>query len=265
MRRPFLAANWKMHLDRAAVADFCRRLRGLDEALAAEGEQAPRLGVFPPFVYLAQTVQALAGTRVAVGAQTCRPEAQGAFTGEVAAAMVRDVGASHVIVGHSERRRIFGEDDAAVRARLDAALACGLDVIFCLGETLEERRAGRTTAVVLGQLEAGLFGLAGETLATRVTLAYEPVWAIGTGLTASPAQAQEVHALLRGRLAEHFGAGPAARVILQYGGSVKPANLAELMDCPDVDGALVGGASLEFSSFEALARYRQGAPRTAGS
>jgi triosephosphate isomerase len=172
--------------------------------------------------------------------------------------MVKDVGASHVIVGHSERRRLFGESDAEIRARLDAALAAGLEVIFCLGETLAERQAGRTDEVVLRQLEAGVRGLPGETLARRVTIAYEPVWAIGTGVTATPAQAQEVHALLRRQLAGLAGQDAAARAIIQYGGSVKPDNIAELMDCADVDGALVGGASLEFPSFAALARL--GAP-----
>jgi len=251
VRTPFIAGNWKMHLDRATVAEFCRALR----AFAADASRPPcRLGVFPPFVYLAETVQALAGSGVAVGAQTCRPEGDGAFTGEVAARMVKDVGASHVIVGHSERRQLFGERDGEVRARLDAALGAGLDVIACLGETLEERKAGRTTAVVERQLDALVTGIAGDTLAARVTLAYEPVWAIGTGAVATPAQAQEVHAHIRSRLVARCGAETAARVIVQYGGSVKPDNAAELLECPDVDGALVGGASLKFASFEAIAR-----------
>jgi triosephosphate isomerase len=250
VRTPFIAGNWKMHLERASVAEFCRALK----AFAAEPSRpACKLGVFPPFVYLPQVVEALAGSGVAVGAQTCRPEKDGAFTGEIAARMVRDVGASHVIVGHSERRQLFGERDGDVRARLDAALTCSLDVIACLGETLEERRAGRTIAVVDRQLDALITGVPGETLASRVTLAYEPVWAIGTGLVATPAQAQEVHAHLRARLAERLGAA-AARVLIQYGGSVKPENAGELLECPDVDGALVGGASLKFAAFEAIAR-----------
>ena len=253
MRAPFVVANWKMHLDRAAIAAFCRNLRGLTAELASEGSNL-RLGVCPPFVYLAETAAALAGTGIAVAGQTCRPEAQGAYTGETSARMVKDVGASHVVVGHSERRRLFGETDAEVRARLDAALAAGLDVIFCLGETLDEREERRTEEVVVRQLAAGLKGLPGETIARRVTVAYEPVWAIGTGVVATPAQAQEVHALLRGRLAELAGPDAAARTTIQYGGSVKPENIAELFASPDVDGALVGGASLEFHLFAAIVR-----------
>ena len=251
MRTPFVAGNWKMHLDRASIADFCRALRGF----AADKTRPPcKLGVFPPSVYLPAVVEALAGSGVAVGAQTCRPEKDGAFTGEIAARMVKDVGASHVIVGHSERRQLFGERDGDVRARLDAALAAGLDVIACLGETLEERKSGRTTAVTDRQLDALVAGLPGETLAARVTLAYEPVWAIGTGVVATPAQAQEVHAALRARLVARCGPDVAQRVVIQYGGSVKPENAGELLECPDVDGALVGGASLKFASFEAIAR-----------
>ncbi|MHC4845571.1 MAG: triose-phosphate isomerase [Planctomycetota bacterium] len=260
MATPFVAANWKMHLDRAAIAEFCTALRALDES-----RPATRVGIFPPFVYLSQVVEALSGTSIAVGAQTARPEDKGAFTGEVAARMVADVGATHVIVGHSERRTLFGETDADVRERLDAALAANLDVIFCLGETIEERQADQTTAVVTRQLHAGLTGLSADVLAERVTLAYEPVWAIGTGLTATPQQAQDVHALLRAEMAQLAGADAAAAVAIQYGGSVKPANANELMSCADVDGALVGGASLEPASFEAIVRAAEPATRGAGS
>ena len=252
-RAPFIVANWKMHMDRAKAREFCASLRGLEQEL--QQDRVPtRLGLCPPFVYLAEVVAALAGTRIAVGGQTCRPEAQGAFTGETSARMVKDVGASHVIVGHSERRRLFGESDSEIRARLDAALAAGLDVIFCLGETLEERNGGRTDEVVLRQLEAGVRGLPGDTLARQVTIAYEPVWAIGTGLTATPAQAQQVHARLRRQLADLAGSDAAARTTIQYGGSVKPENIADLFASPDVDGALVGGASLEFPLFAAIVR-----------
>jgi len=246
MRRPFIAGNWKMHLDRASITAFCAALK----AKGVRGDVT--VGVFPPFVYLAETVQALAGSGVVVGGQTCRPEPKGAFTGEVAAGQVKDVGASHVIVGHSERRHVMGETDADVRARLDAGLECGLDVILCVGETIEEREADRTGDVVATQLDAGTQGLDDEVLASRVTIAYEPVWAIGTGLTATPEQAQEVHALIRSRLTTVFGEGIADRVIIQYGGSVKPGNVATLMACPDVDGALVGGASLDPDSFASL-------------
>jgi triosephosphate isomerase len=257
VRTPFLAGNWKMHMDRAAVAAFCERLAGLDAGGA-------RVGVFPSFVHLRQAVEALDGTGVIVGAQTCRPEARGAFTGEVSVLQVRDAGATHVIVGHSERRHVLGETDADVRARLDAVLAAGLDAILCLGETLEQRRAERTREVVTRQLEAGVSGIAGEVLAQRVTLAYEPVWAIGTGLTATPEQAQEVHALLRGRLADLAGRAAAEDTTIQYGGSVKPDNITELMACADVDGALVGGASLEAAVFLSIVRAGAVAPDRAG-
>ena len=255
-RAPFIVGNWKMHMDRAKAREFCASLRGLEAELQKDGlpPGAIRLGLCPPFVYLAEVVAALAGTRIAVGGQTCRPEAQGAFTGETSARMVKDAGASHVIVGHSERRRLFGESDAEIRARLDAALAAGLDVIFCLGETLDERNAGRTDEVVLRQLEAGVRGLPGDTLVNHVTIAYEPVWAIGTGIVATPAQAQQVHALLRRQLGELAGQDAAARTTIQYGGSVKPENIADLFASPDVDGALVGGASLEFPLFAAIVR-----------
>ena len=251
MRRPFIAGNWKMNLDRAAIERFCASLR---ERPAPEGVLA---GVFPPSLYVAEVAAALAGTGVVVGAQTCHSATSGAFTGEVAAPMVEDVGATHVILGHSERRHVFGESDADVRARVDAALAAGLDVILCVGETIEEREAGRTADVVLGQLDAGLDGLDAEVVAQRITIAYEPVWAIGTGHTATPDQAQEVHAQIRARVVSTHGDATAERLVIQYGGSVKPANVAELMACPDVDGALVGGASLDPDSFDALLRFGQ--------
>ncbi|MFT7463350.1 MAG: triosephosphate isomerase [Pseudohongiellaceae bacterium] len=249
MRRPFIAGNWKMHLDGASIAAFCAELA------AAKLPSDVRVGIYPSFVYLPQVVAALAGTDVIVGAQTGRPEDKGAFTGEVSVRQIKDIGATSVLVGHSERRHVMGETDADVRARLDAALACDLDVVLCVGETLEEREAGRTTEVVAGQLNAGITGLDGAVLSARVTIAYEPVWAIGTGLTASPAQAQEVHAMLRGRLVSAFGDAVAANITIQYGGSVKPDNVVELMACPDVDGALVGGASLQFETFSALVKY----------
>jgi triosephosphate isomerase len=181
---------------------------------------------------------------VIVGAQTCRPEPKGAFTGEVSATQVKDAGATHVIVGHSERRHVLHESDADVRARLDAVLAAGLDAILCVGETRAEREAGRTEAVVTAQLDAGLSGIAGGVVAGRVTLAYEPVWAIGTGLTATPEQAQAVHGLLRRHV------GPATRIL--YGGSVKADNAAAIFAMPDVDGGLIGGASLKAQEFIAI-------------
>jgi len=247
MRTTFIAGNWKMHLDRAAIAAFCEDLAG---TTVPDGVT---LGVFPPSIYLSEVVEALAGTSVVVGAQTARPEEKGAFTGEVAMRMVKDVGARSVIVGHSERRHVFGETDADVRARLDAGLALGLDVILCVGETIEERRADRTTEVISRQVTAGIEGLDGKTVSDRITVAYEPVWAIGTGEVATPAQAQEAHAELRGLAGQLAGTDAAERLIIQYGGSVKPDNALELLGCPDVDGALVGGASLDFDSLLAIA------------
>jgi triosephosphate isomerase len=246
MRRPFLAGNWKMHLSREEVDAFCASLAG------ASVPDGVTVGIFPTDVWLERAASALADSSVVVGAQTCRPEASGAFTGETSVTQVKDAGATHVIVGHSERRHVLGETDADVRARLDAALEQGLDVILCVGETLGQRKAGDTNAVVLGQLDAGVEGLDGAVLAERVTVAYEPVWAIGTGEVATPAQAQEVHAAIRARLVSTFGDEAAGRTIIQYGGSVKPGNVSELMACPDVDGALVGGASLTYDSFAAL-------------
>ncbi len=253
MRTPFIAGNWKMNLDGAECAAFCAGLR--DVAAEAEGV---RLGVFPPFVYLGAVVEALAGTDVVVGAQTARPEASGAFTGEVAMRQVKDVGATHVILGHSERRHVFGETDADVRARLDVALELGLDVILCVGETLEERHTGRTEQVVTRQFEQALSNIDDAAVAERITVAYEPVWAIGTGETATPEQAQDVHAQLRALADRHFGGDVSSRLVIQYGGSVKPDNVATLLACPDVDGALVGGASLKLESFETLARLGVG-------
>lgn len=247
MRQPYIAGNWKMNLDAASIDAFCVGLRDVVESF-----DSVRVGLFPPIVYLPQTVRAVAGTGVVVGAQTCHPAEKGAFTGEVSAPMIADVGARACIVGHSERRQLFGESDADVVARRDAALAQDLDVILCVGETLEQREAGQTESVVLGQVDAGIAGLDADALPKRLTIAYEPVWAIGTGKTATPEQAQEVHALIRARLAEALGGEAASHTIIQYGGSVKPTNVVELMACPDVDGALVGGASLELDSFAAL-------------
>ncbi len=261
-RTPFMAANWKMHLRAADIDDFCAEVR---DALAGSttAQRGVRVGLFPPFVYLPRVVEALAGVDVTVGSQTARPEAKGAFTGEVNVEMVKDVGATCVIVGHSERRHVFGETDADVRARLDAVLAAGLDVILCIGETLDERQADQTLAVVGRQLQAGLAGLEGDVVAHRVTVAYEPVWAIGTGLTATPAQAQEVHAEVRRQVGALLDDDTAARLVIQYGGSVKPENVSELMACPDVDGALVGGASLAFSSFGSIVDFdKQGSGNT---
>lgn len=210
--------------------------------------------VCPPFISLHAVKEMLAGSRIGLGAQNVYWEKSGAFTGEVSAPMLKSVGCTYVIIGHSERRTYFGETDETVNKRIFAALAEGLKPIVCIGETLEEREAGKTFEVIKRQVEGGLANLSVEQMAT-VVIAYEPVWAIGTGKTATPAQAQEVHAFIRKLLNDIFGQTTAEATRIQYGGSVKPDNAAELMAQPDIDGALVGGASLKADSFEKIIKY----------
>ena len=243
MRKPYLAGNWKMNLTRREALALVTAIRD-----HAAGKDAFDVAVAPPFVYLDEVVRAASGSNVRVGAQNMCDEEAGAFTGEVSAAMLEDVGVSFVILGHSERRHVYGETDALVNAKVLRALATSLDVILCVGETIEEREAGQTETVVRTQLTEGLAGVSGHQMG-RVTIAYEPVWAIGTGLTASPAQAGEVHEYLRGLLSGLYDEEVAAATRIQYGGSVKPANAAELLAVPDVDGALVGGAALQPETF----------------
>jgi triosephosphate isomerase len=221
--------------------------------LGAEGRV--RVALFPPFPYLALVGEALRGSPVALGAQNLCPEPEGAFTGEVGPAMLLDVGCKYVLLGHSERRRQpdLAESNAFINRKVHAALAAGLHAILCLGETLEERKAGQTEAVLEAQLFGSLAGLDPAGLA-RVVLAYEPVWAIGTGHSALPEQAQQVHAFLRRRIREAFGQEAAAALPILDGGSVKPDNAAALLRQPDVDGALVGGASLHADQFLAIVR-----------
>jgi triosephosphate isomerase len=232
-----------MNLDRRAAVALAQAI-----ARHADGVPGVDVAVVPPFVYLEAVAGALAGSRVVLGGQDCCDRPSGAFTGEVSAAMLRDVGARVVVIGHSERRHVYLESDALVRAKVEQALKAGLSIILCIGETLAERQAGRTEEVVRRHVTQGLSGL-GAAEAARLTLAYEPVWAIGTGVNAAPAQAAEVHAYVRGLLRGLFGDRVADATRIQYGGSVKPDNASELLAAPDVDGALVGGAALEPKSF----------------
>ena len=246
MATPFAAANWKMHLTVAEAVALAEAMRGGLAPLTG----ATRV-VCPPFTALAAVAAALEGSGVEVGAQNMHPEASGAFTGEVSGAMVRDL-CAYVIVGHSERRQLFGETDEFINRKVHAALALGLTPIFCLGETLEQREAGRAAAVCREQLRRGLDGLDADAIA-RVAVAYEPVWAIGTGRAATPDIAQEAMGGLRRELAELANAAVADGVPLLYGGSVNPDNIASFVAEADVDGALVGGASLRADQFVAIA------------
>ncbi|MFO0820176.1 MAG: triose-phosphate isomerase [Pirellulales bacterium] len=243
MRRPFIAGNWKMNLSRSeAVA--------LAEGLVAKvgTSSAVEIAVCPPAVYLSVVADVLRGSAVGLGAQNLYHQPNGAYTGEISAAMLVDIGCQYVILGHSERRHILGETNQDVNAKVHAALAAGLTPIVCVGETLAEREANKTTDIVQEQLAGSLAGL-NDSQATRVVIAYEPVWAIGTGKVATKEQAEDVHANLRQMLSVRYNATVAASVRIQYGGSVKADNAADLLGQPNIDGALVGGASLKADSF----------------
>jgi triosephosphate isomerase len=244
MRKILLAGNWKMHGSRAMVSTL---LEGL---LAAPGAESPELAVFPPFPFLAQTQSLLDGSPIAWGAQNLNPVAQGAHTGEVSASMLLEFGCRYVLVGHSERRTLYGESDEDVAARFVAALEAGLEPILCVGETLQEREEDRTQAVVQRQLQAVLDRCGVEGF-RQATVAYEPVWAIGTGRTATPDQAQAVHAFIRGKFASRDDI-IAGQLRILYGGSVNASNAADLFAREDIDGGLVGGASLKAEDFLAI-------------
>ncbi|MBI2217101.1 MAG: triose-phosphate isomerase [Candidatus Rokubacteria bacterium] len=248
MRTPLVVGNWKMHGTLAearplatAIRDGTKRVKGVDVA------------VCPPFTALAAVGEIVRESSVRLGAQDCHAEPSGAHTGEVSLPMLLELGCAFVIVGHSERRREIGESDAVINGKVHAVLAQGLTPILCVGETGEERRQGLTFTTVEGQLRAGLAGVTPDAI-TRIVLAYEPVWAIGTGVNATPGQASEVHGYLRGLVSE-LASKEAAQVIrILYGGSVKPENTGELMAAPDIDGALVGGASLNAQGFLQIVR-----------
>lgn len=247
MRRPLIAANWKMHMTVSEALGF------LDEFLTEVKSVTDRdIVIAPPFTALKAAGERLEGTNVLLSAQNVFYEVKGAFTGEVSPLMLKDAGCRYVIVGHSERRQHFGETDETANKRARAALKEGLGVIFCIGETKEERMGERTFEVLQRQVSGGMGGLDTGGLA----VAYEPVWAIGTGLTATSAQAEEAHSFIRGRLEGLFGSAGADGIRILYGGSVKPENIDELMACPNVDGALVGGASLNAASFAKIVKYK---------
>ena len=243
MRVPFVAANWKMHKTVSEAVSYVTAFKTLEYA-ASDVEVV----LAPPFTALHATAKALVETPTRVAGQDLHWEASGAFTGEVSAQMLKEAGATHVIVGHSERRHVFGETDEEVNRKVHAAIENGLTPIVCVGETLSEREEEQTLAVLDRQLEGGLEGVTG-TQVGDVIVAYEPVWAIGTGRVATPEQAQEAHAHVRARLVEMFGSTSGEQCRIIYGGSVKPSNVAELARQPDVDGALVGGAGLDPESF----------------
>jgi triosephosphate isomerase len=255
-RKPLISGNWKMHHNHFEALQLVQKLTYL---LTAEDHDAVEVSVHPPFTDL-RTVQTyfLSETepnRIALGAQHCHWEDKGAFTGEVSPPMLAKLDVRYVIAGHSERRELFGETDEEVNRKVHAILKAEMTPIMCCGETLDEREAGQTEAKVRGQVEAGLAGLKGDQVGGLV-IAYEPIWAIGTGRTASAEDAQAVCQVVRTVVGERCGADAAASVRIQYGGSVKPTNAAELMAQPDIDGALVGGASLEADDFARIVQYR---------
>jgi triosephosphate isomerase len=245
MRKPFVAGNWKMNNDRRASVELAK---GVVAGSAGMAREKVTVAVLPPFVYLQPVVQAVSSSGVAVGAQDVYFEPKGAFTGEISPAMLKDVGCTYVLCGHSERRHVLCESDELVGKKVGAAIGGGLLPVLCVGELLEERDGGKTEAVVARHMKTGLAGLSRDKM-SAVTIAYEPVWAIGTGRTATPQQAQEVHAFIRGLLAEMYDGPLAQEIRVLYGGSVKADNAGELMAQKDVDGLLVGGASLKADEF----------------
>lgn len=247
MRKKFVAGNWKMNTDTARAKELAAQVVA---GLAAQPSWAAKVqvAVCPPFPYLAVVAEALKGSTVGLGAQNCHHEAAGAFTGEVSPVMAKDVGCQYVILGHSERRHKMGETDAQINQKAKAALLHGLTVILCVGETLAERQEQRTLNVLQEQFHGGCLGLSHDQMA-KVVLAYEPVWAIGTGHNATPEQAQEAHAFLRSRAVAEFGPEVASRLQILYGGSLVPDNAPQLLAQPDVDGGLIGGASLDAGKF----------------
>jgi triosephosphate isomerase len=254
MRTPFIAANWKMYKTVHEAVAFVKELRAM-----VKDVHDVEIVIAPPFTSLRSVAEAAHASNVGVAAQNLYWEREGAFTGEVSAPMIKEAGAEYVVIGHSERRRLFGETDQTVNRKLNAALAAQITPIVCIGETLEEREGEQTLAVLDRQIKDGLDGLSADQIGALV-IAYEPVWAIGTGRNATPQQAGDAHAHIRGRLRQWFGGAAADQCHVIYGGSVKPDNIRELSSMRDVDGALVGGASLDVRSFfEIVTRSRPSA------
>ncbi len=248
-RKPIIAANWKMNMGPAEAKEY---LAGFKKELSAFDSSNVEKVLVPPFVTIPAVMDTLNGcTCVGVGAQNCSDKDNGAFTGEISTAMLTELGVKYVVLGHSERRQYYGETNAFINGKIKKALTAGLTPIYCIGETLEERDGGKLESVLKSQVEEGMEGLTAEQAAT-VVIAYEPVWAIGTGRTATAQQAQEAHAFVRGVLAGVFGKETAEQIRIQYGGSMKPGNAPELMAQPDIDGGLIGGAGLQPDSFAAI-------------
>lgn len=247
-QKPFIAGNWKMHKIIPEAVDLVKALNEESSELADA-----EIVVIPPSTTLSEVSKTLEGSAIKIGAQNLFWEEKGAFTGEVSASMLKDAGCQYVVIGHSERRQYFGETDETVNKKIKAALAHGLIPIVCIGELLEEREKGETINKVNSQINAGLEGLGKEQM-SKIIIAYEPIWAIGTGLTATPTQAEEVHSFIREKLTEKYGNETASCAIILYGGSVKPDNAFSLLKEQNINGALVGGASLEADSFIQIAK-----------
>ena len=255
-KKPFIAGNWKMYKTAPEAVELAKAI-SLRSGQLTDAE----LVVIPPFTALSEVRKAIEGNPVGLGAQNLFWEKEGAFTGEVSAAMIKSAGCDYVLIGHSERRQYFAETNEAVNKKIKSALAQGLTPIVCIGESLEERQKGKTMEKVETQIDSGLDGLSREEM-ERIIIAYEPIWAIGTGITAAPAQAEEVHSFIREKLEKKYGKDAASCAIILYGGSVKPANIYSLIKEKNINGALVGGASLEAESFiqiaqEAIKAYKE--------
>ena len=250
-RLPFIAGNWKMNKTAGEAVELVRQLKA-----TLSGVKEVEVAVAPPFTALQAVQKELEGSSIRLAAQNLFWEEKGAYTGEISPPMLKELGCRYVIIGHSERRQLFGETDETVNKRMKATLHQGLDPIFCIGETLKEREEERAFAVIGDQLQGGLRGITEEEM-DRVVIAYEPVWAIGTGKTATPQQAEEVHEFIRQRLSDLFSNGIAEKIRIQYGGSVTPDNVKALMSQKDIDGALVGGASLKPDTFSKIVRFKE--------